>query len=66
MKSVASFVAFAFILVGSTAGTAPTQTVGASFVPGPCPSTPQAIPELKHARCGRLTVPENRHHPMRP
>lgn len=63
MKSVASFVAFAFILVGSTAGTAPTQTVGASFVPGPCPSTPQAIPELKHARCGRLTVPENRHHP---
>jgi pimeloyl-ACP methyl ester carboxylesterase len=31
-----------------------------SFVPGPCPNLPQAIEQLKHARCGRLSVPEDR------
>lgn len=33
-----------------------------SFVPGPCPVPPQPITELRHARCGRLLVPENRGH----
>jgi|SRR5580700_8919251 pimeloyl-ACP methyl ester carboxylesterase len=32
-----------------------------SFVPGPCPVPPQPIAGLRHARCGRLIVPENRH-----
>jgi pimeloyl-ACP methyl ester carboxylesterase len=32
------------------------------FVSGPCPAPPQPIAELKQARCGRLTVPENRQH----
>jgi pimeloyl-ACP methyl ester carboxylesterase len=31
-----------------------------SFVPGSCASPPHAIAQLKHARCGRLIVPENR------
>jgi pimeloyl-ACP methyl ester carboxylesterase len=34
-----------------------------AFAPGPCPSPPDRIPELKTARCGRLTVPEDRHRP---
>ncbi|HET6275541.1 MAG TPA: alpha/beta hydrolase [Candidatus Cybelea sp.] len=33
-----------------------------SFVPGACPAMPMPIAELKHARCGRLTVPEDRRH----
>ncbi len=33
---------------------------GSSFVPGACPTMPAPIAELKHARCGRLTVPEDR------
>ena len=35
---------------------------GSSFVPGVCPAMPAPIADLKHARCGRLTVPENRQH----
>ncbi|HYL27972.1 MAG TPA: alpha/beta fold hydrolase, partial [Candidatus Nitrosotalea sp.] len=31
-----------------------------AFVPGPCPIPPQPIAELRQARCGQLTVPENR------
>ena len=65
MNSKALFLAFACALVACSSGTTPTTvTPGASsFVPGPCPSTPEDIPELKTARCGRLTVPEDRHHP---
>jgi pimeloyl-ACP methyl ester carboxylesterase len=40
-----------------------TRASTPAFVPGPCPSTPQAIAELSHARCGRLNVPEDRQHP---
>ncbi|MFE6843559.1 alpha/beta fold hydrolase [Streptomyces sp. NPDC057686] len=37
------------------------RTVGdAHFEPGPCPKTPEPIEALKEARCGTLTVPENR------
>ncbi|MCX4539914.1 alpha/beta hydrolase [Streptomyces sp. NBC_01565] len=37
------------------------RTVGdASFEPGPCPKTTDPIEELEGARCGTLTVPENR------
>jgi pimeloyl-ACP methyl ester carboxylesterase len=63
MKFIASIVAFACPLTACSSGTAPTPgptTSAASFAPGPCPSTPQRIPELSHARCGRLTVPEDR------
>ncbi|MDH6108310.1 pimeloyl-ACP methyl ester carboxylesterase [Kitasatospora sp. MAP12-15] len=42
--------------LGAVAGTAGSAT----FVPGPCPRTPEPIPALKDARCGTLTVPENR------
>jgi pimeloyl-ACP methyl ester carboxylesterase len=41
-----------------------SQSVGApaaaQFVAGECPTPPAPIAELKNARCGRLTVPENR------
>ncbi len=63
MKSKALFVTLACTLVACGAGTAPTTVVASSFVPGPCPSPPQPIPELRTARCGRLTVPEDRRHP---
>jgi pimeloyl-ACP methyl ester carboxylesterase len=33
------------------------------FTRGPCPATPRPIPELATARCGQLTVPENRSRP---
>ncbi|MFB6837922.1 alpha/beta fold hydrolase [Streptomyces sp. NPDC056361] len=37
------------------------RTVGdAHFEPGPCPRTADPIPDLARARCGTLTVPENR------
>ncbi|MER6446507.1 transporter [Streptomyces venezuelae] len=44
---------------------APTGTVArtvgdARFEPGPCPRTPEPIQALDKARCGTLTVPENR------
>ncbi|MGE2691932.1 alpha/beta hydrolase [Mycolicibacterium pulveris] len=32
----------------------------AQFVAGPCPATPQPVPELARARCGELVVPQNR------
>ncbi|WP_078987647.1 alpha/beta hydrolase [Streptomyces sp. XY332] len=44
-------------------GTA-ARTVGdASYEPGPCPKTPEPIEALEGARCGTLTVPENRAKP---
>ncbi|MFE5973213.1 alpha/beta fold hydrolase [Streptomyces sp. NPDC056460] len=43
------------------------RTVGdARFVPGPCPRTADPIPDLARARCGTLTVPENRSGPKGP
>ncbi|RSS60819.1 alpha/beta fold hydrolase, partial [Streptomyces sp. WAC06614] len=40
------------------------RTVGdARFEPGPCPKTPEPIAALDDARCGTLTVPENRARP---
>lgn len=37
------------------------RTVGdARFEPGPCPKTPEPVEALDGARCGTLTVPENR------
>ncbi len=45
--------------IGTTA-----RTVGdARYEPGPCPKTPEPIEELDGARCGTLTVPENRAKP---
>ncbi|MFG2715070.1 alpha/beta fold hydrolase [Streptomyces goshikiensis] len=44
-------------------GTA-ARTVGdATFKPGPCPKTPEPVAALEGARCGTLTVPENRAKP---
>ncbi|MEU5069469.1 alpha/beta hydrolase [Streptomyces virginiae] len=58
---------------GAGTGTDPTpgaptgtvaRTVGdAAFEPGPCPKTPEPIEALEGARCGTLTVPENRDRP---
>ncbi|MGW1926678.1 hypothetical protein ACWCQ0_48140, partial [Streptomyces massasporeus] len=43
------------------------RTVGdARFEPGPCPRTADPIPDLARARCGTLTVPENRSQPKGP
>ncbi len=40
------------------------RTVGhAHYEPGPCPRTADPAPGLKGARCGKLTVPEDRDHP---
>ncbi|MGW6690204.1 alpha/beta fold hydrolase [Streptomyces sp. NPDC054961] len=40
------------------------RTVGdARFEPGPCPKTADPVAELEGARCGTLTVPENRGKP---
>ncbi|MCX5403008.1 alpha/beta hydrolase [Streptomyces sp. NBC_00335] len=48
---------------GAPIGTV-ARTVGdATFTPGPCPKTTEPIEELKDARCGTLTVPENRAEP---
>lgn len=69
MKSLAAFAVLACLLVpcnGSSTPTAPPAVVAANasaFAPGPCPKTPEHIPELASARCGRLTVPENRRDP---
>ncbi|WP_405791355.1 alpha/beta hydrolase [Streptomyces sp. NBC_00029] len=48
---------------GGASGTV-ARTVGdARYEPGACPNTPEPIPELEGARCGTLTVPENRTEP---
>ncbi|MGW5032903.1 alpha/beta fold hydrolase [Streptomyces nigra] len=49
-------------------GPAPLGTVArtaghARFTPGPCPRTADPVPALEGARCGTLTVPENRSRP---
>lgn len=47
-------------------GTSGASTVAhppARFEPGTCPATPQPVPELHGARCGTLTVPEDRTKP---
>lgn len=41
-------------------GTVARKAGDARFVPGPCPKTPEPIAALDGARCGTLTVPENR------
>ncbi|MEU3774618.1 alpha/beta fold hydrolase [Streptomyces sp. NPDC032472] len=45
--------------IGTVAGKSGT----ARYEPGPCPKTAEPIAELKGARCGTLTVPENRAEP---
>ena len=65
MKRIPSFVAFVSLLIALIPSVlaAGKMTAGTStFIPGPCPATPQAIAALKRARCGRLIVPENRQH----
>ncbi|MFJ9076441.1 alpha/beta fold hydrolase [Streptomyces sp. NPDC102278] len=48
---------------GTPIGTV-ARTVGdARYEPGPCPKTPEPVEELEGARCGTLTVPENRAEP---
>ncbi|TFE52907.1 alpha/beta fold hydrolase [Streptomyces sp. ICN441] len=43
------------------AGGTVARTVGdARYEPGPCPKTPEPTAALEGARCGTLTVPENR------
>src|SRR5688572_9689367 len=67
-----TFPAFAFRTVALvTLAVAPLLTGAAvaddkatsHFEAAPCPEMPGPIPELKSARCGRLTVPESRAHP---
>ncbi|MGI5447834.1 alpha/beta fold hydrolase [Streptomyces sp. CA-243310] len=48
---------------GAAIGTAARAAGDARYEPGPCPKTPDPIPALKGARCGTLTVPENRGKP---
>jgi len=68
MKRIASFATGLSVLaaLGTGAFFAARPAASApSFVPGPCASPPQAIELLQRARCGRLTVPEDRRHPNR-
>ncbi len=44
-------------------GTVARAVGDARFEPGPCPKTPEPIEALDDARCGTLTVPENRAEP---
>ncbi|MET9959960.1 alpha/beta fold hydrolase [Streptomyces sp. NPDC006326] len=48
---------------GTPTGTATGKAGGAHYEAGPCPKTAEPIAELKGARCGTLTVPENRAKP---
>ncbi|WP_058043662.1 alpha/beta fold hydrolase [Streptomyces roseifaciens] len=48
---------------GAAIGTVARTEGDARFEPGPCPKTPEPIAELEKARCGTLTVPENRAKP---
>ncbi|MGK5544287.1 alpha/beta fold hydrolase [Streptomyces sp. URMC 127] len=50
---------------GAAIGTVARTAGDARFVPGPCPRTADPVPALKGARCGTLTVPENRARPNR-
>ncbi|WP_436844896.1 alpha/beta fold hydrolase [Streptomyces roseoverticillatus] len=45
---------------GAAIGTVSRTAGRARFVPGPCPKTAGPVPALEGARCGTLTVPENR------
>ncbi|MFI9203017.1 alpha/beta fold hydrolase [Streptomyces sp. NPDC053048] len=44
-------------------GTVARKVGDVRFAPGPCPKTPEPIAVLAKARCGTLTVPENRAKP---
>ncbi|EFL13766.1 alpha/beta hydrolase [Streptomyces sp. C] len=48
---------------GGPVGTAAGKAGDATYEPGPCPKTQQPVPEIEGARCGTLTVPENRAEP---
>ncbi|MGW5345311.1 alpha/beta fold hydrolase [Streptomyces sp. NPDC004050] len=48
---------------GAPIGTVARTAGDARFEPGPCPKTPEPITALDDARCGTLTVPENRTRP---
>jgi pimeloyl-ACP methyl ester carboxylesterase len=48
---------------GTTGASTTVAHAPAKFEPGPCPATPQPVPELQGARCGTLTVPEDRTKP---
>jgi len=66
MKHVAAAVMLALVLAscssnGSKQATNTTAAApAAKYVPGPCPKTPVPVQALANARCGVLTVPENR------
>lgn len=51
---------------GEPLGTVARTAGHARFVPGPCPRTADPTPALETARCGTLTVPENRSRPGGP
>ncbi|UQX03722.1 alpha/beta hydrolase [Streptomyces sp. RerS4] len=48
---------------GAPIGTTARTAGDARYEPGPCPKTAEPIKELEGARCGTLTVPENRAKP---
>lgn len=65
MKITVWFATLACMLATLSAGPSVFTRAAAgtpAFMPGPCPVPPQPIAQLRHARCGRLIVPENRQH----
>src|SRR5882757_4308310 len=50
---------------GKESAGAPTTVdhAPAQYLPGPCPTTPQPVPELQGAHCAVLAVPEDRTKP---
>jgi len=59
MSKWSALILFAFAIMGG----ATTAHAEGKFTPGPCPKMPTPIEALATAKCGRLTVPENRAKP---
>jgi hypothetical protein len=62
LPALAIRIAGAIVTLAFTASVADAKPTS-RFETSPCPKTPVPIPELKTARCGQLTVPENRRQP---
>lgn len=54
----------ALLLASCSSGSSTTKKAAAppaaTYAPGPCPQTPTPVPALATAKCGTLTVPEDR------
>ena len=63
IRGTVGLAAFVIAVAVIGRGSVAIAHAASQFTPGPCPETPAPIPELETARCGQLTVPENRSRP---